>query len=150
MENLSLFIEVYEFITEENKNEKLESSFLDKFSNFLLKKTTYSEEIDPYVELFKKSYINLNKDQIDNIKKINEKWKKLKTLNEPLTLNQIKEISSVAGGRWYKCVNGHFCSIGQCERPMEEISCPTCGVMIGGKNHKLNRNNFEVNISKFI
>jgi hypothetical protein len=38
-------------------------------------------------------------------------------------------------GHWYRCVNGHPFTIGECGRPMEEARCPECGSPIGGDDH---------------
>ncbi|KAG6014275.1 hypothetical protein E4U43_006735 [Claviceps pusilla] len=38
-------------------------------------------------------------------------------------------------GHWYTCVNGHYFTIGECGRPMQESRCPDCGANIGGRNH---------------
>ncbi|KAG6013779.1 hypothetical protein E4U41_004997, partial [Claviceps citrina] len=40
-------------------------------------------------------------------------------------------------GRWYACVNGHYFTIGECGRPMEQSRCPDCGAGIGGRAHDL-------------
>ncbi|XP_029944697.1 E3 ubiquitin-protein ligase rnf213-alpha-like isoform X2 [Salarias fasciatus] len=37
--------------------------------------------------------------------------------------------------QWYKCQNGHPCTIGECGRPTETSTCLDCGVPIGGLNH---------------
>jgi hypothetical protein len=39
------------------------------------------------------------------------------------------------GTTWYKCPKGHFYTIGECGRPMEESICPECHSKIGGLNH---------------
>lgn len=36
---------------------------------------------------------------------------------------------------WYECSNGHKYSVGNCMRPMEVATCPSCGVSIGGRDH---------------
>lgn len=38
-------------------------------------------------------------------------------------------------GHWYRCVNGHSYSIGECGMAMERSRCPECGVVVGGQNH---------------
>ncbi|RLN90337.1 hypothetical protein BBJ28_00013206 [Nothophytophthora sp. Chile5] len=38
-------------------------------------------------------------------------------------------------GHWYRCVNGHSYSIGECGMAMEETRCPECGARVGGANH---------------
>ncbi|KAG5958470.1 hypothetical protein E4U58_005363 [Claviceps cyperi] len=42
-----------------------------------------------------------------------------------------------AQGHWYACENGHYFTIGQCGRPMQEARCPDCGAGIGGRDHNL-------------
>ncbi|XP_007886821.2 LOW QUALITY PROTEIN: E3 ubiquitin-protein ligase rnf213-alpha [Callorhinchus milii] len=37
--------------------------------------------------------------------------------------------------KWYTCSNGHDCLVGECGRPIEESTCPDCGVRIGGTRH---------------
>ncbi|KAL4102696.1 hypothetical protein PRIC1_006439 [Phytophthora ramorum] len=38
-------------------------------------------------------------------------------------------------GHWYRCVNGHSYSIGECGMAMEQTRCPECGAPVGGANH---------------
>jgi hypothetical protein len=40
---------------------------------------------------------------------------------------------------WYKCVCGYSFFVGECGRPMEEARCPSCGAVIGGKDHEASR-----------
>ncbi|GAB0138196.1 hypothetical protein EsDP_00006437 [Epichloe bromicola] len=40
-------------------------------------------------------------------------------------------------GHWYACENGHYFTIGECGRPMEEARCPDCDARIGGRNHSM-------------
>ncbi|KAG6009649.1 hypothetical protein E4U21_001713 [Claviceps maximensis] len=40
-------------------------------------------------------------------------------------------------GHWYTCANGHYFTIGECGRPMEQSRCPDCGARIGGQNHNM-------------
>ncbi|XP_072224665.1 E3 ubiquitin-protein ligase rnf213-alpha [Leuresthes tenuis] len=37
--------------------------------------------------------------------------------------------------QWYRCPNGHPCTIGECGQPMETSRCVDCGAVIGGNNH---------------
>lgn len=39
-------------------------------------------------------------------------------------------------GHWYRCVNGHPFTVGECGMPMETAKCPCCGAGIGGRNHE--------------
>ncbi|XP_075066136.1 E3 ubiquitin-protein ligase RNF213 [Mixophyes fleayi] len=41
----------------------------------------------------------------------------------------------IAGVRWYRCPNGHYCAVGECGQPMETSRCIDCNVVIGGQNH---------------
>ncbi|KAI8964905.1 hypothetical protein F5Y11DRAFT_58985 [Daldinia sp. FL1419] len=38
-------------------------------------------------------------------------------------------------GHWYRCVNNHAFTIGECGMPMERARCPECSSPIGGTNH---------------
>eukprot|EP01095_Lingulamoeba_sp_RSL-Kostka_P006053 TRINITY_DN1862_c1_g1_i1.p1 TRINITY_DN1862_c1_g1~~TRINITY_DN1862_c1_g1_i1.p1 ORF type:complete len:363 (+),score=99.97 TRINITY_DN1862_c1_g1_i1:78-1166(+) len=49
--------------------------------------------------------------------------------------SEIKRIS------WYICPNGHLYSIGECRLPMVVSRCPTCKVRVGGKSHRMLRDN---------
>ncbi|XP_014912893.1 E3 ubiquitin-protein ligase RNF213 isoform X2 [Poecilia latipinna] len=37
--------------------------------------------------------------------------------------------------QWYRCPNGHPCTIGECGQPMQTSLCVDCGAVIGGNNH---------------
>ncbi|XP_041853322.1 E3 ubiquitin-protein ligase rnf213-alpha isoform X2 [Melanotaenia boesemani] len=37
---------------------------------------------------------------------------------------------------WYKCPNGHPCTVGECGQPMQRSRCVDCGAEIGGLNHR--------------
>ncbi|KAI7227109.1 hypothetical protein KC330_g8546 [Hortaea werneckii] len=39
-------------------------------------------------------------------------------------------------GHWYRCVNGHPFTVGECGMPMQLALCPTCGEGIGGQHHR--------------
>ena len=39
-------------------------------------------------------------------------------------------------GHWYRCVNGHPFTVGECGRPMESTRCPECGAPVGGHQHR--------------
>jgi len=72
---------------------------------------------------------------------------KIKELNKNIKRMEFLEISSVAGGAWYACPNGHYYSIGECGRPMETSTCPQCGASIGGNDHNLLNNNRRVDVN---
>ncbi|KAF2171405.1 hypothetical protein M409DRAFT_63696 [Zasmidium cellare ATCC 36951] len=38
-------------------------------------------------------------------------------------------------GHWYRCVNGHPFTIGECGGPVVTSRCPQCGAQIGGQHH---------------
>ncbi|KAI1756232.1 hypothetical protein F4782DRAFT_550119 [Xylaria castorea] len=40
-------------------------------------------------------------------------------------------------GHWYKCMNGHPFTVGECGMPMEETRCPGCGAAVGGTHHQV-------------
>ncbi|KAK5105870.1 hypothetical protein LTR62_001957 [Meristemomyces frigidus] len=39
-------------------------------------------------------------------------------------------------GHWYRCVNGHPFTVGECGMPMEMAMCPECGAGVGGQHHR--------------
>ncbi|XP_038133385.1 E3 ubiquitin-protein ligase rnf213-alpha isoform X1 [Cyprinodon tularosa] len=43
---------------------------------------------------------------------------------------------ALGGLHWYRCPNGHPCTIGECGQPMQTSRCVDCGEMIGGNNHE--------------
>ncbi|KAF4555646.1 AAA domain-containing protein 5 [Elsinoe fawcettii] len=38
-------------------------------------------------------------------------------------------------GHWYRCVNGHAFTVGECGMPMEMARCSECGAAVGGMHH---------------
>eukprot|EP01099_Mayorella_cantabrigiensis_P000728 TRINITY_DN1321_c0_g1_i2.p1 TRINITY_DN1321_c0_g1~~TRINITY_DN1321_c0_g1_i2.p1 ORF type:complete len:375 (-),score=83.85 TRINITY_DN1321_c0_g1_i2:276-1349(-) len=38
---------------------------------------------------------------------------------------------------WYSCPNGHLYLIGECRLPMRMAKCATCGLPIGGRDHRM-------------
>ena len=62
----------------------------------------------------------------------------------PLTEEDKKEIVSAIGlskGHWFKCPMGHIYVITECGGPMQRGTCPECGAVIGGENHRLEEGN---------
>lgn len=62
----------------------------------------------------------------------------------PLTEEEKKVIVSAIGlskGHWFKCPMGHIYVIGECGGAMERSTCPECGAVIGGANHRLEDGN---------
>ncbi|NXK82724.1 RN213 ligase, partial [Amazona guildingii] len=49
---------------------------------------------------------------------------------------QARAWEGVAALRWYRCPNGHPCTVGECGLPMVTSRCVDCGVRIGGEAHK--------------
>lgn len=45
--------------------------------------------------------------------------------------------------KFYNCPNGHVYSIGECTRPAQTSTCPTCKQTIGGANYQLATGNTE-------
>ncbi|KAF2022581.1 hypothetical protein EK21DRAFT_82987 [Setomelanomma holmii] len=39
-------------------------------------------------------------------------------------------------GHWYRCVNGHPFTVGECGMPMQLARCPECGAGVGGQSHR--------------
>ncbi|KAL9094192.1 MAG: hypothetical protein Q9165_003607 [Trypethelium subeluteriae] len=39
-------------------------------------------------------------------------------------------------GHWYRCLNGHPFTVGECGRPMESTRCPECAAPVGGQHHQ--------------
>lgn len=39
-------------------------------------------------------------------------------------------------GHWYRCVNGHPFTVGECGAPMQQSRCPQCGAAVGGQHHQ--------------
>ena len=62
----------------------------------------------------------------------------------PLTPEERKQIVSAINlkqGHWFKCPNGHIYVITECGGAMERSTCPECGAVIGGANHRLEEGN---------
>ncbi|CCE27699.1 related to ECM32-DNA dependent ATPase/DNA helicase B [Claviceps purpurea 20.1] len=65
-------------------------------------------------------------------------------LYRPATIEELRAAFEALAGEfgpggthWYACENGHYFTIGECGRPMEEARCPDCGAGIGGQGHNL-------------
>ncbi|KAG6083616.1 hypothetical protein E4U16_003878 [Claviceps sp. LM84 group G4] len=65
-------------------------------------------------------------------------------LYRPATIEELRAAFEALAGEfgpggthWYACENGHYFTIGECGRPMEEARCPDCGAGIGGQAHNL-------------
>ncbi|XP_062826871.1 E3 ubiquitin-protein ligase RNF213 isoform X2 [Anolis carolinensis] len=59
----------------------------------------------------------------------------LPTMPEDL-LAKATKWAATAGLHWYRCPNGHPCTIGECGQPMQLGRCVDCGAVIGGDNHR--------------
>ncbi|GMF19711.1 unnamed protein product [Phytophthora lilii] len=63
------------------------------------------------------------------------------TFYQSVSIEEMKAIKSAmqtefyGSGHWYRCVNGHSYSIGECGMAMERTRCPECGAPVGGANH---------------
>lgn len=69
-------------------------------------------------------------------------WKRCfrQKYKEPVTtLNDL--MTEFGDCDWYACKNGHLYLIGECRLPMIIGRCPACGARIGGKNHRMLRDN---------
>ncbi|XP_075712304.1 E3 ubiquitin-protein ligase RNF213 isoform X2 [Rhinoderma darwinii] len=38
--------------------------------------------------------------------------------------------------QWYRCTNGHYCTVGECGQPMQMSRCLDCGADVGGQDHR--------------
>ena len=70
-------------------------------------------------------------------------WKGLyaRKHQEGTDFNAFMNIKQLRNCDWYSCPNGHLYLIGECRLPMKIGKCPTCGVKIGGKSHRMIDNN---------
>ncbi|CAI5747324.1 unnamed protein product [Peronospora destructor] len=65
------------------------------------------------------------------------------TFYQSVSMEEIKAVKLAmqtefqGSGHWYRCVNGHSYSIGECGMAMEQTCCPECGAPVGGVNHSL-------------
>ncbi|OWZ08056.1 hypothetical protein PHMEG_00019462, partial [Phytophthora megakarya] len=63
------------------------------------------------------------------------------TFYQKISEEEIKAVKTAmqsefrGSGHWYRCVNGHSYSIGECGMAMEQTRCPECGAPVGGANH---------------
>ena len=123
--------------------------FKKKINNMLyysilkLKKRNYYFLIDNSEE----EYINKEKKIIKDIQESNFSNNNINLkdldLNSEIEYKEIELIRKF-GATWYKCPNGHFYTVGECGRPMEESICPECQSKIGGLNHIPSNQNREV------
>nr|XP_060628786.1 NFX1-type zinc finger-containing protein 1-like [Anolis sagrei ordinatus] len=59
----------------------------------------------------------------------------------------IEEAMRFGRGQWYMCPNGHFYSVGQCGRPVEESQCPECRATIGGRKKRVHAGNVTASLT---
>ncbi|KAM6317270.1 E3 ubiquitin-protein ligase RNF213 isoform 4-T4 [Podargus strigoides] len=59
----------------------------------------------------------------------------LPTMPEDI-MAQARAWEGVATLHWYKCPNGHPCTVGECGRPMQTSRCVDCGAQVGGLHHR--------------
>ncbi|CAH0486768.1 unnamed protein product [Peronospora farinosa] len=57
------------------------------------------------------------------------------SMEEMKTIKLAMETEFQGSGHWYRCINGHSYSIGECGMAMEQTYCPECGALVGGVNH---------------
>ena len=70
---------------------------------------------------------------IENHFKLHKEWF-LFSISED-EKQMIIKATSLSGGHWFECPNGHSYAIGECGGAMEESKCPECGAKIGGQSH---------------
>ncbi|QIX01562.1 hypothetical protein AMS68_007079 [Peltaster fructicola] len=68
-----------------------------------------------------------------------EEIRKMLTILSPTEMRMVvqamaKEFSTT--GHWYRCINDHPFTIGECGLPMQRATCPECGAGIGGEHHQ--------------
>ncbi|XP_041378518.1 NFX1-type zinc finger-containing protein 1-like [Gigantopelta aegis] len=82
----------------------------------------------------------LSQDEADKVSKfIAEAEQKFQMcgLSKDEKIMIVKAMDYSKQGHWYKCKNGHIYTIGNCGGAMVTSSCPECGEVIGGQNHRL-------------
>lgn len=63
-------------------------------------------------------------------------------LYNPVTSDEMRAVVSAmtadfqGTGHWYRCVNGHPFTVGECGAPMQTSRCPQCGETVGGQEHR--------------
>ncbi|KAJ2898170.1 P-loop containing nucleoside triphosphate hydrolase protein [Zalerion maritima] len=57
------------------------------------------------------------------------------TAEEREAIAKVMQQGFQGSGHWYRCVNGHPFTVGECGMPMERARCPDCRGRIGGSNH---------------
>ena len=68
----------------------------------------------------------------------------LHTSVTPLTEEEKKLVVTAMGlskGHWFRCPKGHIYAIGEYGGAMQRGTCPECGAVIGGANHRLEEGN---------
>ncbi|XP_052426303.1 E3 ubiquitin-protein ligase rnf213-beta [Carassius gibelio] len=60
----------------------------------------------------------------------------LPTMPEDNTSEARQWLTGEKNLQMYLCYNGHACFVGECGKPTALSNCATCGVLIGGENHK--------------
>ncbi|KAF8808643.1 hypothetical protein BYT27DRAFT_7188610 [Phlegmacium glaucopus] len=64
---------------------------------------------------------------------------------QPVSLDEqmqiIRAMNFAATGHFYQCANGHTFVITECGGAMKQSTCPECGAVIGGSNHRLDDSN---------
>jgi len=71
-----------------------------------------------------------------------EKMIRISTLNDVLRPDEMKAVYDATSrelggaGHWYRCMNGHLFTVGECGMPMQLARRPQRGGQIGGQNHQ--------------
>ncbi|KAL3665452.1 hypothetical protein V7S43_009487 [Phytophthora oleae] len=65
----------------------------------------------------------------------NETFYQKVSKDEMKAIKLAMQVEFNGSGHWYRCVNGHSYSIGECGMAMERSRCPECGSVVGGQNH---------------
>jgi hypothetical protein len=84
----------------------------------------------------------------------------LRVLEDTLTTAQLaaimREVERFEGGyplgwngqgHWFTCPNGHIYYIGECGGAMQQSSCPECGAVVGGIDHRLAAGNARFDLA---
>ena len=91
-----------------------------------------------FIDISEENTTNKEKNIIKEIQESNFSNNKI-NLKDLFFNSQIEcetiDIMSKLGTTWYKCPKGHFYTVGECGRPMEESICPECQSKIGGLDH---------------
>jgi hypothetical protein len=81
--------------------------------------------------------------QADPVKKIADEAAEVRRmLREGMSCTEMRIVVTAIAkefggtGHWYRCVNGHPFTVGECGMPMQLAMCPECGAGVGGQSHR--------------